>query len=228
MKSGMGASSIVLEALPGSVAMPDEYANVPDLSSRQEQGVLRQRQGLFAAWRQLILFNEHYLEFRDGSGRSRPRVLNLAFLASEPVTVSVIAWRWLLVGLVTLAGAVIVALFHEWVLLAGLSMLSAVCFAICLARSQKRLLFRTKYGGLVVFDVFYGVWQRRRAAEFVALLKQNGAKAAAKLPQGELRLAVEVAEHRRLLEEGWLSRSRYEQAKKRIFKHYKRQPRPDS
>jgi hypothetical protein len=221
MKSGTGASSIVLEALPGSLAMPADFASVPDPASRKEQAVLRQRQGLFAPWRQMVLFSEHYLEFSDSSGR-RPRILNLAFLAAEPATISAIAWRWLCVGLVALTAVVITLYLAEWLHAVWLSLLSAACFSICLTKSQRRLLFRTKYGGLVVFEVFFGVWQRRQAGQFVELVKQRIATSSSILPKGEQRLAVEVAEHRRMLDEGWLSRARYEQAKKRIFRHYKR------
>lgn len=222
MKSRIGSSTIVLEALPGALAMPDEFASVPDLEGRQEEVVLRQRKGLFAPWRQLALFNEHYVWFRDGGGRSR--VVNLAFLAQQQVTVSAFPLRWFAVSLVTFGAASAAALFREWLLLAALAMASMICFSIYFARAQQRVLFRTRYGGVVVFDVFHGIWQRRKAARFVELLRQRIAQASSKLPAGEARLAVEVAEHRRFQNDGWLSQGRYEQAKKRIFSHYKRQP----
>lgn len=218
------SSTIVLEALPGALIMPADLTRVPDLENRQEEAVLRQRKGLFAPWRQLALFNEHYLEFRDGTGRSCPRVLNLAFLVEQPETVSGFPWRWLLVSLVMLGAATVAALFREWLLLTALAIVSMICLAIYFARAQQRLLFRTRYGGVLVFDVFYGIWQRRKASQFVELVKQRTARASLALPKGEARLAVEVAEHRRFQDDGWLSRSRYEQAKRRIFRHYKRQP----
>lgn len=218
------SSTIVLEALPGALAMPDDLARVPDLESRQEEVVLRQRKGLFASWRQLTLFNDHYVEFRDGNRRSRPRVLNLAFLAEQPAIASGFPWRWLLVSVVMLGAAVVTTLLREWLLLTALAISTMVSFAIYFARAQQRLLFRTRYGGVVTFDVFYGIWQRRKAAQFIELVKQRIVQASSKLPRGEARLAVEVAEHRRFQDNGWLSRSRYEQAKKRIFRQYKHQP----
>lgn len=224
MKPRIGSSTIVLEALPGALAMPDELARVPDLESRHPELILRQRKGLFAPWRQLVLFNGHYVEFRDGAGRARPRVLNLAFLANQPAIVSGFPWRWLVVSLVLLGAASIAALFREWLLLAAFAVASVVSLSVYFARAQQRLLFRTRYGGVVVFDIFHGIWQRRRAAAFVELLGQRIAQASSRLPAGEARLAVEVAEHRRFQEDGWLSRSRYEQAKKRIFSQYRRQP----
>lgn len=224
MKSRIGSSTIVLEALPGALAMPDDLARVPDLESRQEELVLRQRKGLFAHWRQLTLFNDHYVEFRDGAVRGRPRVLNLAFLAEQPATVSGFPWRWLIVSLVMLGATAVTALLREWLLLAALAIVSMISLSIYFARAQQRLLFRTRYGGVVAFDVFYGIWQRRKAAEFVELVKKRIVQASLTLPKGETRLAVEVAEHRRFQDDGWLSRSRYEQAKKRIFSQYKSQP----
>lgn len=228
MKSRIGSSTIVLEALPGTLAMPDEFARVPDSESRQEELVLRQRKGLFMPWRQLVLFNEHYVEFRDGAGRNIPRVLNLAFLADQPAIVSAFPWRWLVVSLVLLGAASVTALFREWLLLTAFSLAFVISLSVYFARAQQRLLFRTRYGGVVVFDIFHGIWQRRKAAPFVELLRQRITQASSRLPSGEARLAIEVAEHRRFQQDGWLSRSRYEQAKKRLFSQYKRQPKTGS
>ena len=46
--------------------------------------------------------------------------------------------------------------------------------------------------------------------------------AATILPTGEKRLAAEMAEHRRMLTEGWLSKARYDLAKHRIFALYRK------
>lgn len=137
MKSRIGSSTIVLEALPGAPAMPDEFARVPDLESRHQELVLRQRKGLFTPWRQLVLFNEHYVEFRDGAGRARPRVVNLAFLADQPAIVSGFPWRWLVVSLLLLGAASVAALFLNGCYSQPLrSLLLSVCLFILLGPSS--------------------------------------------------------------------------------------------
>jgi len=87
---------------------------------------------------------------------------------------------------------------------------------------RSRIIFRTRYGGIAVFEIAASVLRRREAEKFVSLLCERIEGAASILPTGEKRLAAEMAEHRRMLTEGWLSKARYDLAKNRIFARYKK------
>lgn len=222
MRAQMLAAStdeIVLQGLPGLQAMPDEYVRVPSEETRRQEQVLEL--GRLGSRARFVLFNGHYLAC-DAGKSGDPRVVNLAYLADTPVRVRQPAWRWLIATLVLAAGAGVtlaLAPSKEAALLGGFTVIALLGY---LHGVRTRIVFRTRYGGIAVFELNAGLLQRRKADAFASVLQERIDGAARILPGGDQRLAAEIAEHRRMLSEGWLSRARYDLAKKRIFSRYRK------
>lgn len=208
---------IVLHAALGADPSPDDDVRVPDETGRVVDDVLLQYGGPLRPRRRLVLFNRHYLEIDDDVRR---RVLNLAYLAPEPLEVREIAWRWLVAGLASAAGTLASAVAGSAVHALLLATMAAACLAVTVTTSRVRQIFRTRTGGIAVIEVNHWPWGRRASRAFAARLMAGIREAG----QGSLpptrRLAAEMAEHRRMLTDGWLSRARYELAKKRILARY--------
>lgn len=216
----VASSDIVLQAVPGALDMPDEFVRIPDAARRRHEQELVQQSAPFRRCYRLTLFNGHYLDCQQPQGGSR--VVNLAYLAEEPLIVRENAWRWLVAGLVAFAGVTVTSLFAQLPESLALGVFAALCLVMYFALSRTRLIFRTRFGGIAVFELHHRMWNRRHSLDFARLLQERIRGAAVVLPKGDQRLAAEIAEHRRMLMEGWLSRSRYELAKKRIFSRYRR------
>ena len=210
---------IVMHAVPGTHELPEELVKIPDFDARRVEASLDNSRW-HGRWGKYVLFNGHYLEcFRRGSP---PRVVNLSYLSVEPVVQRESAWPWLCVSIVAAAGASLTAAFaqvQETVALAAVSLLVFVGFLI---NVHQRLIFRTRTGGIALFEVPVGLFNRKAVLAFVDTMQTRIEGAGAILPVGEGRLAAEMAEHRRLFKEGWLSQARYELAKKRIFSRYRK------
>ena len=103
-----------------------------------------------------------------------------------------------------------------------LAALATAALAGYLVRVRERLIFRTRFGGIAVFEMAVGLFHRRQAENFLVLLQERIQGGAEILPAGEERLAAEMAEHRRMLQDGWLSPARYDLAKQRIFSRYRK------
>lgn len=201
---------------------PDEYVRVPE--NRRVDATLVQRSRVRGQSRQVTLFNGHFLEWIEFNGRrpGRTRVVNLAFVAPEPRLRQHIARRWW-AGAALLA--VLAGLGFWWsgsaagAVLGGLAVIIAMSAA---RRSRRRLVFRTRYGGIAVFELYAG-WRANAVTErFVAQLQERCREAETVLPGGRERLAAEMAEHRRLMKAGCLTEERYALAKKRLFSRFGR------
>lgn len=210
---------IVLHAVPGAQDLPDDLVRIPSEDARRPELRLCNSRW-HGRWRGYMLFNGHYLECycRGAPGR----VVNLAYLAAEPMQLRETAWRWMLAALVMVAGATLTAALGQQVEAGALAVAATLTFVGYLLNVRQRLIFRSRTGGIALFEIPMGLFGRRRAQQFVDTLQARIDGAAGILPRGEARLAAEMAEHRRLLKEGWLSQSRYELAKKRIFARYRR------
>src|SRR5690606_41137393 len=102
--------SIILQAVPGMLEMPDEYVRVTaDQCLRDEY---RFEQGSrFRRTREFVLFNGHHLDCSE-SGQGK-RVVNLAYLSGNPVRVRDQVWRWLIASIVLVGGATLTAVYAQ-------------------------------------------------------------------------------------------------------------------
>src|SRR5690606_37052977 len=205
--------------VPGMLEMPDEYVRVPTDQSRRDEYTFAQG-SRFRSTREFVLFNGHYLDCSE-RGQDK-RVVNLAYLSSNPVRVRDQAWRWLIASIVLVGGVTLTAVYSQLVESLLLSVGAVVALYGYLNSLRSRIVFRTRCGGIAVFEIVASVLRRREAEQFVALLCERIEGAATILPMGEKRLAAEMAEHRRMLKEGWLSKARYDLAKHRIFARYRK------
>lgn len=218
----LDSSEITLSSVAGAASSYEDYLKVPEEEDRRRELLFRQRTLLNNSTCQVLLFNGHYLKWCRGRGRGKQlRYLNLAFVAPQPQRVKVIAWRSLLIALLALLLSVGFAL----AVLLPLALVAALSFTACLAlayrNSTDRWVFYSRHGQVALFELDN---QHRDRARFDALIKLLGArarKAAKGLPSGKDRLAAEVAEHRRLFEQGCVSAADYELAKRRIFRCYR-------
>jgi hypothetical protein len=194
---------------------------VPAESDWKPEMVFLQAPGWWRPGRQVTLFNGRYLEWREKSGRSdSARVINLAFVKPEPVLQRTLAWRSMTI-MVLSALVVGLSVYAAWLpgVLGGalLVLLSALNSLRC---SSASFQFVTRHGGVPVFALYRQRRDRDRVEKVLKAIGVRGQKAWTLLPKGKVRLAAEVAEHRRLADSGCLSKDAYEMAKQRIFSHY--------
>ena len=194
---------------------------------RREEASLQQHSRLRGVSRRLTLFNGHFLEWEESlSGRiNSRRQINLAFIDPRPVFRRVIARERLLAGslaaLLSVAALFLAPLFVA-AMLAGFSL---ILLLTGYQRSCDRAVFLTRHGRLAVFELFCRAPNRREARAWIELLAERARHASAVLPAGKQALVAEMEDHRRMAAEGWLSRPRYELARKRILAAFGASPR---
>jgi hypothetical protein len=210
--AGLRSQEVVLDAFAGGGPLPDEWVQPPPPDARRAELTLSTSQ------RQLSLFNRHYLAI-DETARRRGahRVINLAFLDPRPRK----AWCWsrgwlsAAVGC-TLAGIAFVGLQLVWQGV-GLVFLGILTVVPLVSGGRTRLAFHTNIGRAPAFAVDVPWLGGDQPGKFAAAVSERITRSRTILPQGRERLAVELAEHRRLLNEGSVSQAQYEQAKQRIL-----------
>src|SRR5690606_431887 len=159
--------SIILQAVPGMLEMPDEYVRVPTDQSRRDECSFVQG-SRFRSMREFVLFNGHYLDCSErGQGR---RVVNLAYLSGSPVRVRDQAWRWLIASIVLVGGATLTAAYSQLIESALLSVGATVALYGYLNSLRSRIIFRTRFGGIAVFEIVASLFRRCDSEQFVSLL----------------------------------------------------------
>lgn len=199
----------------------DDYVAVPSPDQRRGEACLLQRSPWQGREVELELFNGHYLGIRD---RLRPdqaeRILNLAYLRAQPdyQPGDLLARS----GVVAMAGAVLLlvsGLFQPRALpLVALAVLCLLALAAMSARPG-RWLFSTALGAAPVCQIDRRFWASANIEAFVSVITERIEGAQVVLPKGSRRLAAELAEHRRMLKSGALSRRHYESARERLLGH---------
>lgn len=215
--SSMSSQEIVLSAVPSGGALSDDYIRIPCVEARRVESSLTLTRAL-CRWQKFALFNGHFVAFTRY--HKVERVANLAYLSVEPLTLRESAWRWLLAFVVIVVGVLTTALIEQWQQCLLLSIAAAAAFIGYIGGRRDRVFFRTRFGGIAVLELSVGLLQRAQASRFIALMQERIAGAASILPDGDQRYAAEIAEHRRMLSEGWLSQTRYDVAKGRLFARY--------
>lgn len=197
------------------------YAVVPPVEQRRLEFQLVQHRPWQEQESEFVLFNGHYLAIRD---RRRPdqaeRIVNLAYLDVRPSYHSGNLWLRLWSGICALSLVLIgtMLLAPQSVLLVSLAGLSLLLLALMTARPS-HWVFSTALGAVPVCEISSGLWRQGRAKHFVKLIMERAEGAKVVLPTGSKRLAAELAEHRRMLECGSLSRRHYETARQRLLGH---------
>lgn len=197
----------------------DDYVAVPAADQRRSEARLLQRGPWQGREVEFELFNGHYLGIRDRLRPDQPeRVLNLAYLRAQPDYQR----GDLLVRSrsVAMAGAMLLlvsALFQPSALpLVALAVLCLLALAAMSARPG-RWLFSTALGAIPVCHISHRLWAPAEIEAFVSVISERIEGAQVVLPKGSRRLAAELAEHRRMLESGTLSRRHYESARERLL-----------
>lgn len=215
-------TEIVMDEAPGGGLMPDELVRLPPLESWRMERSFTQHSRLHGRWRSFTLFNGHFLELRESTrSRDRRSVFNLAFLDPEPLHWRHVAWRWLTLTAVLLAGGVVTLVMNGWLVGVALMGVGVLTGFQTLRRSRRQLVFRTDLGRAALFVLDEGWITARETREFAALVGERVKGAHTLLPRGRGRLAAEMAEHRRLRDSGCLSARRYDRAKQRIFARFR-------
>lgn len=220
VQQGFVGESIEIKGLAQGEAGPEQYVRLP--VHRRDEFTLVQNSRLRGIERRLTLFNGHFVEWQElyrGKLVNR-RVINLAFVDPQPLFRREIAREWLAAaGGVLLLGCISVAL--QWLVPAVLLVSAALVMALgACHRSCDRVVFRTRTAGLAVFELFSRLPTRYRLQEWVTLIGERATYAASILPAGKGALAAEMAEHRRMAAEGWLSEHRYNLARRRIMARF--------
>ncbi|MCC1497795.1 hypothetical protein [Alcanivorax sp. 1008] len=200
--------------------LADDCIAVPSSNQRRIESRLLQRSPRRDEEVELVLFNGHYVAIRD---RRRPevpeRVINLAYLDPQPTYhAGDIIIRVSLVGLVSMLMIIVATVLQPQALL--MVAVAAPCLLLLALMSARlgRWEFRTATGAISVCSVSRELFRHARPRRFVELLAERAEGAQIILPKGNKRLAAELAEHRRMLDSGWLSKRLYESARRRLLK----------
>ena len=216
-------TEIVMEEAPGARRMPEELVRLPPLERWRLESSFTQQSRLKRYSRSLALFNGHFLEVREGrKGQQRRAVFNLAFLESGPVPHRVIAWRWMVITVMSLCAGIGAMAFGFLLPGSGVLALGVLTAFQVLRRSCYQWVFYTHLGRVPVFVLEPGWLMRAETRQFADLLSERIEGAHWLLPEGRDRLAAIMAEHRRLHDSGSISTRRYERAKQRIMKAFSR------
>lgn len=203
--------------------LDNDYVSVPPSDQRRSDARLLQANPWQGFEVELELFNGHYLGMRNGLVPGQPeQILNLAYLDPHPVyhpgDLSVRLRRVLVATLVPLLMA---AYFQSgsvpWVLL-------AICCLLVLAAMSAKPGFwvlHTALGRAPVCTIRGGLLSSCTAEHFVSLVRERIEGAEIVLPRGSRRLAAELAEHRRMLEAGCLSRRHYDAAREHLLRQFR-------
>jgi hypothetical protein len=197
-----------------------DYISVPSAEQRRSDARLLQRSPWQGSETEFELFNGHYLGIHNRLDPQQPeRLLNLAYLSPQPAYYAGDLLRRL--QLTAVAGGMlllITALIQSDRFLPVL--LATLCLMLLALMSARpgRWVFSTAIGAIAVCEISCGPFSGARAEQFVALLRERIEGAQVVLPSGSRRLAAELAEHRRMLESGSLSRRHYESARQRLLR----------
>lgn len=201
----------------------DDCVSVPPSDRRRSEARLFQSNPWQGFEVELELFNGHYLGIHNRlAPKQSEQILNLAYLDPRPVyhpgDLPVRLGRALLATSAPLLAAVFLqGGAVPWVLLA------VGCLLVLVAMSAKPgyWVFHTASGQVPVCTICGGLLSSAAAEHFVNIVRERIEGAEIVLPRGSRRLAAELAEHRRMLESGCLSRRDYNSARQRLLSKFR-------
>ena len=208
---------IELQGVSGTLD-PAQFVAIPEEGDRKVEFVFAPGRGGACS---LTLFNHRYVEYRRSGRRGRCAVFNLAFVDPQPVhdvNRAAVQWCLCILGVIAVVAGAAYGMWPAAVAGAGL----AVVFAV-IARGQQhnRWTYYSRHGRIALFELNQTRSDEDRLQKLIGILARRSQLAWGSLPPGKERLAVEVAEHRRLMDSAIISQARYERAKRRIFGRYK-------
>ena len=224
------SEDIVIEQIAGLGRLPEDLVRLPaDEQRRLEEG-FSSGGWLAGPRRQMQLFNGHYLEVeKQVRGKVSAEVFNLAFVDPVPLQYRCIAHRWLIAcALALVATGALVALWSEQSIAVAAGMGLVLVSALQAARGSRReLVYLSCNGRVPLFSIGLGWPASKVARQQATRISERAEGARVILPGGTEGLAAEIAEHRRLLQAGCITRKRYEKAKRRLFAGF-RMTRPNA
>jgi hypothetical protein len=150
------------------------------------------------------------------------QIVNLAYLDPHPAyhagDLPVRLRRVLLATLVPLSlAAYLQSGSVPWVLLAS----GCLLVLAAMSATPGYWVLKTALGRVPVCRIRGGLLSSSAAAQFVGLVRERIEGAEIVLPRGSRRLAAELAEHRRMLNSGCLSRRDYDSARQRLLSRFR-------
>ncbi|MZR61725.1 hypothetical protein [Alcanivorax sp. DP30] len=209
---------IQLQGVPGGLDQSQLVA-VPGENDRKVELVYAPKAGGTAS--SLSLFNGRFVEYRRRGRKGHSAVFNLAFVDPRPshdVHHALLEWLVASLGLFAIATG---AYLQIWLLAATGAGWTAVLGVVARRKQRNRWVFFSRHGRIALFELPQSRADGERLQKLISILAKRGQLAWTALPAGKERLAAEVAEHRRLMAGGTISKDRYEIAKRRIFGRYK-------
>ena len=217
----------VLQQLDGAAVSArirdDEYVSLPPSDRRRSEARLYQANPWQGFDVEFELFNGHYLGVHNRLAADQSEhILNLAYLNPRPVYQrGDLQVRLLRVSLAALL-PLLLAAFLQAAALPWVS-LAVACLLLLAAMSAKpaHWVFQTASGRVPVCTIRGALLSSAAAEHFVTILRERIEGAEIVLPRGSRRLAAELAEHRRMLHSGCLSRRDYDAARQRLLNKFR-------
>ena len=216
-----GITEITLgTGLDDEAHLQPERVNAEYVQDQKFKGVLRH----------FKIFNDtqmYYTLKSFGNKKKAQRRIHLGFVDERPRRDIRFAWKWLGTGLGTLALSILlfyIGLYTEYkhqyitiaaVLVGTFSLLSLMIFYY---RTHDKLIYRSFVGGVPLFEISKFKANNKPYQNFMHTLHAHIQKGQAKKSMHE-RLIGELADLRRLRDEGMVSNDQYESARHKIFKH---------
>jgi hypothetical protein len=198
--------------------LEEDYVRVPPDDQRRVDACLVQQLPWLDSAPEWRLFNGHFLSLSD---RRRPhmpeRVINLAYLNPTPRWQPGDFRRRAAIAAVMAAIAAFGLLIHPEAALPLLLLLVSAVSWLVLSVRPGGWEFRTAIGDTPVCTIACPPFRRAECMGFVQLICERADGARVVLPTGSRRVAAEIAEHRRMLDSGVLSRRHYDAARQRLL-----------
>lgn len=217
-------AEIILEEVDLSFSgVPGEAEFKKEIPPKEEREInfgMVQNSKLRRKKRSLYVFDQAYLGFREN--KAPEKILELGFLISAPRTTRKVAWLsvLLMIACISFAGWSIdqslLPLEYNLCLIA----VAVGCLLFSVFRSSHRAVFYTEKGKIPMFELYVNLPDKKRYQNLLKKLQSSIERAKKLLPADKNRLAMEIAEHRRLFNEGVISEQQYEKAKGNIFKYF--------
>jgi hypothetical protein len=196
------------------------------LEEQKTAAVLEQTSWLRRCQSEFTLFNNHRLSVKTQGfmQNGRDYTVDIGILDPQPRRSLKICWSNLLIFVAfcgaalsfTLAGLAPDSTLLPLVLGAG----AGLSLILAVYRSHDRLVFYSQYGRVPLVVLFNRLPDRATLDSFTDTLVQHIKDAKARYPCASETLSEELKAHRRLMEEGAISRKRYDLVKQRILSQH--------
>ena len=180
--------------------------------------------------RSFVIFNEVQLYYSMKSFRKKENVrhrLNLSYVSKKPERVQKVSWRWLSTAFAALVWSMLLVYVgyftqfkQEYIVVVGvlLGAFSAIAMMIFYYRTQDKLVFSSFAGDVPLFEVGNMKPGNQAFEQFIKTLDAHIEKGQNRKSMHQ-RLSGELADLRRIRDEGMIDNETYENARTRIFQH---------